>query len=94
MRFTWQDVAGDLPEPDIPLPMAGWRTRFFSAALVLRTAAERRRLACAVHRLREEGGGIVSLRGPDGRQVSCRLVGMAGTRRVLLDFEVVDQAPA
>lgn len=89
MMLTWQDVAGGLPQPDMPMPQHGWATRFFSTVLVVRTASDRRALESAARRLRE-GGCVLALRDPNGNSTPCRLVGMEGLGRVVLEFEVLD----
>ncbi|MGK2285789.1 hypothetical protein [Pedomonas sp. V897] len=93
MRLTWQDVAGDLPEPDMPVPQQGWATRLFSSSLVLKDMEERGRLERVARTLRQNGV-FVALRGPGGRPVACRLVGLEGQLRVVLDFEVAEAGDA
>ncbi|MCH8685580.1 hypothetical protein [Pedomonas mirosovicensis] len=93
MMLTWRDVAGGLPEPEVPTPTEGWATRFFETPLMLKSRGERQALDRLARKLGEQDA-VLALRDANGVCTPCRLIRMAGEARVVLEFAVVSSAPA
>lgn len=102
MPQTWRSVARGLPVPQLPMPPEGWRTRFFSAALVLSHAQAQQldRISRALLADRQ----VVLLPGGEepfcGADWPCLLMGPPelaarpdGSWFARLEFEVVWEAP-
>lgn len=100
MPQSWRNVARGLPVPELPMPPAGWRTRFFSAALVLSQAQAQllSRLSRAFLANRQVVVLPEGAEGCSGRGRPCRLAAPPelaarpdGKWSARLEFEVVEE---
>lgn len=95
MSLSWQDVACGLPVPALPMLPEGWRTRFFSAVLILPDGQAERLRSVTLNLLAD--GLTVLLPHGAGPDWPCRLVAAPdlaaapeGGWHVRLEFEVVE----
>ena len=96
MSLSWQDVACGLPVPELPVLPEGWRTRFFSAVLIV-PEAQAEQLRSVSEELLADGLTVL-LPQLTGAGWPCRLVAAPelaaapdGRLSARLEFEVVEQ---